>query len=172
MPQIDIDFNVYSNPYYISVVDASIWGVIESQPSIIEITLPGDSSPVTHYFDKGKVNIFNSHNLYNDCVDCGNVNKNTLPDGIYVIRVVGSPSSYDKERYYLKTDLTQMEVDKLYIDSYHNSSRENVLTRMTEIEFLLKAAESHVRYGSIREARMIFEQAEALVSKLRDCKTC
>jgi hypothetical protein len=170
MPQVD--FTVHSNPYYLNVVDHSDWGLIANQPSIIEITLPGDSTPVTHYFDKGKVNIFNSHNLMNDCVDCGNAQKNTLPDGIYIIRVVGSPSSYDKELHYLKTDLMQMEIDKLYIDSYHNSTRENILTRMTEIEFLMRAAAAHVRWGSFKEARMIFEQADALVSKLRDCKNC
>lgn len=170
MPQVD--FDIYSNPYYINVVDASDWGVIAGQPTIIEITLPGDSTPITHYFEQGKVNIFNSHNLGNDCVDCGEVAKNTLPDGVYIIKVIGSPSTYNKELKYLKTDMLQMEVDKLYIDAYHNASRDNVLTRMTEIEFLLKAAESHLRYDDEREARMIFEQAEKLVSKLRDCKTC
>jgi len=169
---IDIDFTVYSDPYYINVVDSSSWGVIESQPSIIEVTLPGYKTPITHYFDKGKVNIFNSHNLMNDCVDCGETYKNTLPDGIYILRVVGSPSTYHKEIKYLKTDLLDMEVDKIYIHSYNNPTREDVLTKLTTIEFLLRSAHAFLRYDNEREARIAFEQAESLVSKLRDCKTC
>jgi hypothetical protein len=169
---IKIDFNITSNPYFIRVEDFSDWGVIEAQPSIIEIYLPGDTSPVTHYFDKGKTNVFDSINLIAQCQDCSDVDRIPLSDGIYVIKVIGSPSTYNKELKFLKTDLMEMEIDKLFIENLHCQNKESFKNQMTEIEFLLRSAEAHLRYDQEKMARMLYEQVERKVEKLKDCKTC
>jgi hypothetical protein len=167
--KISIDFDIKSDPYYLKVTDFSTWGLIKEKPAIIEITLPGDSTPVTKYFGKKQVNIFNSNILGSNCLDCENT---TLEDGIYIIKVTGSPSDYNKELKYLKTDLLQANLDKLIIDSFNSPTKENILNKVTEIEFYLKGAESHLRMDLEREARMMFEQASALLTRALECKTC
>jgi hypothetical protein len=65
MSQINIDFQVLTNynPKYLVVVDTSDWQTLKGKPSIIEITLPGFSDPVVHYYSQGQVNVFNSIKL-------------------------------------------------------------------------------------------------------------
>lgn len=169
MGKINIDFRISSDLYFIKIADYSDWELIANKPSIIEITLPGDSTPVTKYFDKYKTNIFNSNTLGANCLDCENV---PLQDGIYIIKVIGSPSTFFKEVKYLKTDQLQMEIDKIYIDSFGDAERENISNKLTEIEFWLKSAESHLRFDMEREARMMYEQAAKMVDKLKNCKSC
>lgn len=175
MAKISIDFSVNSNPYYLGILDMSEWQLIKDEPSIIQITLPGYSSYSTHYFDKCKNNIFNSINLELDCVgDCGEVEKSTLPDGIYKIRVIGSPDTYFKEHYYLKTDMFEMEVDKLYINHLEtrNKNREGFINKMKLVEFLLRSAEAHLRFDDINTSGELFDKAQEMVDELKHCKTC
>lgn len=170
--KINIDFYINSDLYYLKVLDFSDWGLIENKPSIIEITLPGFASPKTRYFDKKMVNIFNSITLDGTCTDCEAETPQTLLDGIYVIKVIGSPDTYFKELKYLKTDALQMEIDRVYIDSFSNPSRDLVIDKLAEIEFILKGAEAHLRYDMERECNMLFRQAQKLVERLIECKTC
>lgn len=171
--KLDIDFSVHSNPYFLKVMDLSEWALIEDQPSIIEINLPGYSRKITKFFDKHKTNIFNSILLEINCEDdCGKVEKLTLPDGIYTIKVIGSPSTYFKEYFYLKTDLFDMELDKIYIDSLNTRNRKDLINKLSEVEFLMKGAESHLRFDDITTAGMLFEQALDMVSDLKNCKSC
>lgn len=170
MPKID--FDIRSNLYHLKVEDYSDWGTIENQPSIIEITLPGYSSVKTHYFDKHAINVFHSINLISSCTDCSDEEKIPLPDGIYVIKVIGSPSTYNKELKYLKTDSLQMKIDKIYIDTVNSKNRESLKNKLTEIEFMLNSAEAHLRWDNETEARMLYDQIVREVEKLTDCKTC
>jgi hypothetical protein len=170
--KISIDFDVKSDLYYLKVFDFSDWALIENRPSIIEVTLPGFATPKTRYFDKNKVNIFNSITLDGSCVECDSEDVQTLSDGIYIIKVIGSPSTYNKERKYLKTDLLQMEIDKIYIDSISNPSKDLIIDKLAEIDFILKGAEAHLRYDMEKECGMLFQQAQKLVDRLNDCKTC
>lgn len=175
MSKINIDFLVHSNPYFLGVLDMSNWELIEDEPSIIEITQPGYSSCVTHYFDKCKNNIFNSIHLGLNCVeDCGEAEKLTLLDGIYTIVVKGSPDTYFKKHYYLKTDLFDMEVDKLYIDFKQSQRRDKTsfINKMKEVEFLIRGAEAHLRFDNINLAGQMFEKAQEMVEDLKNCKTC
>jgi hypothetical protein len=173
MAKINIDFSVHSNPYFLKVMDLSIWGVIEDQPSIIEITLPGYDSVKTKFFDKFKTNIFNSLSLDINCVDnCDEVEKLTLPDGIYTIKVIGSPSKYSSISYYLKTDLFDMEVDKIYIDNINSTNRSDLINKLAEVEFLMKGAEAHLRFDDLTMAGMNFTKAQEMIEDLKKCKTC
>ena len=171
--KINIDFDIKSDLYYIKVFDFSVWGLIESKPSIIEITLPGFSTPITKYFDKKKVNIFSSILLESTCTDCDNELPQVLSDGIYVVKIIGSPDKYNKELKYLKTDTIQMELDRIYIDSISgNVDIDLIRKKLNKIEFLLRGAEAHLRYDMERECSMLFDQAQKLTEDLIECKTC
>lgn len=171
---ISIDFNITSDPYWIRIADYSVWGVIENQPSIVEITIPGYSTYTTRYFDKFKTNALNSITLEVNCSDgsCPDVDLVTLPDGIYKIVVKGSPSTNVKERYYLKTDLFDMEVDKLIITSIDSGKYMDIESELVEINMLKAGAESNLRFDRIKESGMLFEQARKQVDKLINCKNC
>jgi len=171
--KIDIDFAVFSNPYFLKVMDLSAWGNIGEQPAAIEITLPGYESCITRSFDKCKTNILNSILLGINCAgECGEVEKLTLPDGIYKIKVIGSPSKYFKEYYYLKTDMYDMEVDKIYIDNISSKNKENLINTLSEMEFLMKGAEAHLRFDDINTAGAQFQKAQEMVEDLKNCKSC
>jgi hypothetical protein len=171
--KIDIDFLVTSTPYFLKVLDLSNWGLIVNEPAIIEITVPGYTGHVTRYFDKGKSNIFNSNLLDTSCQEgCLDVENMSLLDGIYTIKVIGSPSTYNKQYYYLKTDLFDMEVDKIYIDNLNNRNRIYLVNKLTEIEFIAKAAGAHLRFDDITSAGMLFEKAQDMVEDLKNCSHC
>lgn len=172
MSGINIDFEVRSDLYYLKVLDFSVWGLAENKPAIIEITLPGYSSVVTHYFDKHKTNLFQSINLDQNCVDCANEEVQPLSDGIYFFTVKASPSTFYKERKFLKTDSIQMDIDRIYIDSFTNQSKDLILDKISEIEFLLKAAEANLRYDLETECMALYNQARKMVDKLNDCSNC
>lgn len=168
-----VDFSVHSDPYWLKVADYSMWNLIVDGPSIIEITLPGDSTFVTKYFDKHKTNGFNSIVLGVNCVEpCEDTDLATLSDGIYKITVKGSPSKYNKTKYYLKTDLVDMEISKIFIDSIKKDDYDKVEKRLTEIEFLLKGAEHHLRYDNITIAGNMFQKAVDMTEKMKTCRYC
>jgi hypothetical protein len=172
MSKINIDFEVRSDLYYLKVLDFSVWGLSETKPAIIEITLPGYAKYVTHYFDKHKTNLFQSITLDQNCVNCSEESTQPLLDGIYLFTVKASPSTFYKTRKFLKTDSIQMDIDRIYIDSFSNQSRELIINKLSEIEFLLKSAEANLRYDLEKECMMLFEQARKMVDKLNDCSNC
>ncbi len=168
-----VDFSIHSDPYWIKVADYSMWNLIENKPSIIEITLPGDSTYTTKFFDKGKTNGLNSLVLGLNCKEpCEEGDLVTLPDGIYTITVKGSPSKFNKTKYYLKTDLIDMELDKIFIDSIQKDDYTQIEKRITEIEFLLKGAESHLRFDNLTIAGNMFQKAVDMVEKMKTCRYC
>ena len=170
MASIQIDFSIHSNPYYLKVVDLSVWGLIKDKPSIINILLPGYESPVVKYYDKNKLNVFNSSMLGVNTE--GQEGLTTLSDGIYKITVTGSPETYTKEHYYLKTDLHDMEVDKIFVDRVEEIDKEAFNKKMTRIEFLKRSAEAFLRYDNIEKAGMLFEEAQDMVEDILQCSTC
>lgn len=178
MSKISLDFEVKSDLYYFKIFDFSNWGVIAKSPSIIEILRPGYTNPITKYFDKNKVNLLNSIMLDMNCINCDTDPLLILEDGIWVFTLKGSYANdsvsnpYTKEHKFLNTTNIQMEIDKIYIDSFSHNHREHVIDKLTEIEFFLKSAESHLRYDMERESMMCFEQAQKLVKRLTECKTC
>lgn len=171
MSKILIDFDIKSDIYYLNVIDFSNWGLIKDKPAIIEVTLPGFKTPITKYFDKNKNNILNSILLGVACETCPTDEQRTLDDGIYVITVKGSPENFSKTLKYLKTDLTRMRLNKLYIESDCNcvKSDPNIFEKIVEIEFMLKGAEAHLAFDMEKEAGMLFKQAQTLLDDLLAC---
>lgn len=172
MKKVFIDFHVtlLPDPRVMVIADTSVWSHIENKPSIIEIILPGEETPITHYFKKGQLNVFNSINLMVNCglpCGCKSLTQNPLPDGIYTITVKGSPSKFNKTIKYLRTTQTRLELDKLFLAeqikckdlSHFNRSR------IDEIDFLLRAAEANTRLNQIQDAQELFFKAQGLMEK-------
>lgn len=170
MAKIDIDFSIHSSPYYLKVVDLSNWGVIKNKPSIVEITLPGFSNPATKFFDKNKLNVFSVNTLNIAYGDSDQLS--TLPDGVYKVKVIGSPDKYNREEYYLKTDLFDMEIDKVYIDNIDRIGDATFNEKLIRIEFLKSGAEAHLRADMLEMASMLFEKAQELLTDIINCSTC
>lgn len=171
--QIFVDFDVRSTLTHLIVTDLSDWKHIEDKPSIIEITLPGHKSLVTMYFDKYKVNKYNSIDLGLNCYDeCDSPNTLSLPDGIYKIAVKGSPSSFNKEYFYLKTDKFDVEFAKLYASSYKSAHKNSYQDKLFEIFGLKIGAESCMEIGEVHTASDHFSKAISIVDKLKNCEDC
>lgn len=176
--KINIDYQVLStrDASVLSVADYSTWGQIGNKPSIIEIIMPGDKEPVVHYFNKREINIFNSVNLNINCPsgDCLEAELLDLPDGIYEITVKGSPDKFQKTRKYLRTELTQLELDKMYIglNLLCENKDENLLNILTDIDLHIRAAESNVRYDNICKAQELLFRTQELIEKAKGCSGC
>lgn len=175
MNNIHLEFEVEStnNPMNLRVVDQSEWGILAERPAIIEIVTPGKEEPVTYFLGKNMVNVFTSTSLRT----ADNKDKfdfEPLPDGIYNITIKGSPSSYNFSRMYLKTDSIRLNVDKIWARAGILCEHENkeVLEKIEEVEFLLRAAEANLRLGNAVEAQELYEKAERLVYVLNNCKDC
>lgn len=169
----NIDFCIHSDPYWIKVADYSMWAMIENKPAIIEISIPGFDNKVIKYFEKFKTNGFNSLVLELNCSgNCHEVEQATLPDGIWEITVKGSPSTFYKTSHYLKTDMLQMELDKVIIDGYETDCIHKLSNKLTEIELLIQGAQSHIRFDNLKIAGSMYQKASKMVEELKDCKTC
>ena len=176
---INIDFQIYdsADPKVFIVIDTSEWAHIERKPAIIEVILPGYSKPVTQYLTQNAVNIFNSSTLGTYCSDCNAEDFIDLPDGIYDVTIKGSPDKFQKNRKYLRTTKTQLDLDKLYIqlslECFNDDADiKSKVDKLNEIQLLLKAAEANVRYDNTCTAQDLFIKAQKLISKQQGCNNC
>ena len=177
MAKINIDFQIFptGDPKYLLVVDSSDWQHIVNKPSIIEITMPGSKSYITHYFDKGKVNVFNSQNLGYTCSSTSESELIDLPDGIYKIQVKGSPDEFTKIRYYVRTEITELELAKLFVDNgikYNEINKEFFDKLYDDAHLNLLAAKMFIKTGDIQRSNYHLTEAQRLIEKYRDCDDC
>lgn len=176
--KINIDFQIYDSkdPKVFIILDTSEWAHIKDKPSIVEITLPGESSYITHYYGQNQVNVMTSMSLNLNCDNCLQ-DMLELPDGIYTITVKGSPDKFNKTKSYLRTTKTQLDLDKLFINlslecSISDDEVKRKIQKLNEIQFLLKAAEANVRFDNTCVAHDLLSRAQKLISKQSKCKDC
>ena len=167
--KINVDFQVYDSgdPKVFIVIDTSEWAHIENKPTIIEIIPPGFDKPVINYFDQMKVNVFNSHNLGLSCFDCKGGGNIDLPDGIYDITLKGSPETFNRNKKYLRTTSTQLELDGLLLDLASDCGDikdNNLFKKYQEIQMLLRAAEANVRHNNECVAQNLLLKAQGLIN--------
>lgn len=173
--RINVDFQYYDSgdPKTLIVLDTSEWAHIKDKPSIIEIVLPGFDKPVVNYFEQGMVNVFNSNILGLSCNGCNN-ELTDLPDGIYEITLKGSPDTFNKTRYVLRTTQTQLDLDKLFLnlsDSCSGEVEKSKFSTLQEIQMLLKSAEANTRYENICTAQNLLLMAQQKI-KEQNCNKC
>lgn len=174
-PRLDFYVLKANDPKKLLIADDSIWEFIANKPAIIEILLPGFNTPIVHYYEKNAINGFNSVNLsYNCYTTCGCECEdfNDLPDGLYEITIKGSPDSFSKKKYHLKTDILGIKLARLFYDMHLecNLVDQSQKKHLEEVDFLIKAAEANVRLANIDEAMEIFNKAVALVDRISKVK--
>ena len=173
--KINVNFFVVSEyePTVLLVADNSKWLHIEDKRSIIEITMPGASKPIIFEYLKNGINSFNSHNLNITCLkgDCTDEVYVDLPDGIYTITVKGSPSTFYKTKFHLKTDRLNQKIDKLLINLGYFFEKEKIKQRdeILRVKVLLMQAEAYLRLEEVRQAKEFYELAKEEVERLEEC---
>lgn len=174
---IKLDFHVISigEPKKLIIADDSEWGQLSYRDSYIEITIPGFREPITHFLEKNKINTFNSISLGTSCIkdDCTPELQN-LPDGVYLIKILGNPSSYNCEKSYLKTDNIRTKIDKLYAkvalmcDDIDDILMENI----KKAEFMLASAEAANRQGQYKMGHDFLFYANQIIDSFGNCNNC
>ena len=174
--KINIDFQILKtyDPKTLLIADSSDWKHIEDKTSLLQITLPGAKTPTQLFFDKGKINIVNSSILGITPKACDVSELRELPDGIYTIKVIGSPDYFNKERLYLRTERLQLEVDKLYLALGIDFDPElkPLRDRLFNIQAMINAAEASIRHGDVSKTSLYFNEAKKLVEDYTDCIDC
>lgn len=173
--QINVDFQVFEtgNPKILSVADSSQWLYAENKPSYISIKLPGSKKYKTLSFKKYAVNNFNSHILGVSCLkgDCTEEVYVNLPDGIYTIKLLSGYEDIEKERYYLKTDVIDLEIAKslTLIGFDYNEDSVKQIKPYQQINNFLTVAKSWTKQGDFVKANRYFQEAVNLFNKQK-CK--
>ena len=169
---INIDFQIIptGNPKTLAVMDTSVWGILENRPSIIEIIPPNKEEPVTHYFEKSKVSIFNSSNLLLSSIGL----YVDMPDGLYTITVKGSPDTNCKKRYFLKDDKTKLELYKLYASLGVDNDEKTIRLKkdIQKAEMLIRGANALIALGKIKRAVLTLKRAMEFLQNYNRCSDC
>lgn len=165
MFQIKVDFQIIKSydPKVLLLWDTSRWSAIKNDPASIQIQYE-DSAPVEGFFAKNRLNIIDSYRVFSE-------HDKVMPDGIYKITIKGSPTLHYKERYYYKTDLIRLEVDKLYLDAKTDEEKES----LWKLEYLLLSIEALTRTSNIVEAKEAYELLNRMLSDYEasnKCKNC
>lgn len=170
MENVKIKFQVLrtDDPKELLIADTSRWSFIYDKPSIIEITLPGYSNPIVHYFEKDKINNFTSASLGINCGAECEEDLVDLPDGIYYIVVKGSPDTFKAERYYLRTEKLQLSLDLMFIKLGLdiNNEESSFVDALLNAKMLIEASHSATRLGNIKKAYEYYKEAKRLVDNL------
>lgn len=160
-----LDFQVLetNDPKVLLVADNSTWGMLEDIDAVIDITVPSGDVPISHYFSKHNVNIFNSVTL----VDCDDpLSTNDLPDGIYFIELK-SAGGLSFPRYYFRSVLLRAKIDKMYVNCTLDCDKINqsMIDNINKIEIYLAGAEAHMRLGNPNKACYYYSLADKLSDK-------
>ena len=175
--QINIDFNVIqSTTQTLWIGDSSDWVYSENIPALIEITLPGSKKALAFSFKKKSINSFNSNNLGITCLnaDCTEEVYQDIPDGIYTICLKSGYAGFDKLKYYLKTDRTELELSKVIVKHGFEYSKndKNFREKIYDIDWLIKVAKSHAKLGDFVKASTNLQGARDILKTLSECKDC
>ena len=180
--KIKIDFDVIqSTVQTLWIGDSSQWLHLTNKPANLLITLPGSKRALVFSFKKQAINSFNSHNLGVTCLhgDCTDEVYGDLPDGIYTLclkssLVTTTGEKFEKTKYYLKTDRTELELSKVIVKHGFEYSKndKDFRNKIYDIDWLIKVAKSHAKLGDFVKADRFFQQARELLRTLSDCKDC
>lgn len=172
---INIEFYVFTeyDPNVLLVADVSNWLTLQDKVANIEIILPGSHKPIVYRLKKGSVNSFNSHNLGVSCFkgDCGDEEYVELPDGVYTITLKGSPSTFQKTKYHLKTDQLQARIDKVLMDLgyIYEDSKKEIRKSLFNVQMTLTTAEAFIRQSEVRMAGEFYEIAQEELENVLKC---
>lgn len=174
--RVEMDFDVLNilDPKKFIVSDSSSWGMLSTRPAIIEIMIPGFPDVRTFYLGKNQLNIYASPIFGLNKPDCDPYEMHDLPDGIYTVKITGSPDTFSLEKKFLKTDLMRLRIDRLRIrasiDMYSIDSL--MMKKVNEIEDMLFFAESNMRCGNTDTADEFLCLASDMIEEALNCINC
>lgn len=169
--KVEIRFQVFDSkdPKVLLIGDYSNWLIYYDDASYISITPPGSNEAITYTFNKKTISEFNSETLYLGCSDCDD-ELSDLSDGIWKIRVFSAQSEFFEEKYYLKTDVHNLNRAKKLIEIgfHYNDVTKQKFELIQKSDFYLEKAIAHTTAGEIKEAQRFFEEAQNILN----CKEC
>ena len=170
-PNINFLVLTENDPQTLCVFDISKYLSLSEAVTNLLIKVPGAKNYETYTIEKNKLNYFNSDTLHLNCYEeCGYVD---LPDGIYHIILESTPNTFRKERWYLKTDVLRLELDKIYLNEALNyNPLSSTIEDLQDIEFMLQASESATRKGDVKTAQKYFKEAQEIAQRNKECKNC
>lgn len=178
---LNIDFEVYrtSGCKFLKVLDLSNWASSEDIAAYIQITTPGGVEPVTHIFQKGRLNVFNANNLQlSDVSDYSSLG--ALPDGIYKLVVLQCQDDpFAVTKYHLQDCQIRCQVARklIAVDLTCEPCRKDLLKEIQDIILFLDAAQAQTDVCNVNKAMEYYRRANTLLDRISDsndsgCHTC
>ena len=167
-PKIDIEILPTYDVRVLRIADISEWEHLITESSYIDIKLPAKKNPTTLYFQKNRINTFNSANL-----EISTSSLESLPDGLYTIRVyICEGCKFYKEVKYLRTVKALLDLDEILISLHKECCGidDNLLNEYLRIEILLKSAHANIRKGNFSQGMCEYEQAIELIENYKQNK--
>ena len=176
MPKPFAEFTILEThePKYLRLMDASMYYQTENNPAVIQLTPPGANEPISAYWVKNAINTFNSSNLGLSCFNSCDNEYLDLPDGLWLLKLKLSPDTIYSEKYYLKTDLLELDLDKIYVkinleyDPFDKKFREWYI----QVNMFLDAAKANTRKGDIGRAKDFYDKCVSLIDQYKECDNC
>lgn len=179
---LNVDFEILgcsSNCKSMKIVDLSNWGPAIMNPTYVDITPPGATSPVSNNFQKGQINVLNTNNLQlSDVTDYSFLGN--LPDGVYqvCIRVcMGEDTTQTPPvaqfrttcKYHLQDCMIRCAIDRklLSIDLTCQSCRKELLDDLMDIQLFLDAARAQIDNCNVNKGMEYFRHASVLLERLQ-----
>jgi len=166
-PVIDFQVIETNDPKRLIVHDFSDWVDSVTYVTTIEITLPGQTDPVNITYGQNLYNAYDSINLLSETV------RTDLPDGIYTLNVIGiENSTFNLEKKYLKTDVTEISISKLYLQEYNKCTACDPVKVLRELRYCLEAAKELIKIGELEKAQATFNRVISEVDRQLNCEDC
>lgn len=177
---INIDFEVLrtNTCKALKVLDLSHWATSEDDAAYLQIWTPGASSPITHIFQKGRLNRFNTNTLeLSDVSDYSYLGP--LPDGIYklvLLQCEDDPLAVTK--YHLQDCQIRCQVSRklISIDLTCQPCRVELLKEIQDIILFLDAAQAQTDACNVNKAMEYYRRANTLLDRIQDshspCTNC
>lgn len=178
---IHIDFEVFKTNTckVLKVLDLSNWASATEDAAYIEILTPGSTIPVTHIFQKNRLNIYNSNNLgLSDVTDYSLLAP--LPDGIYTLTALQCQNDpLAKTRYHFQDCQIRCQVARklIAVDLTCEPCRKELLKEIQDITLFLDAAQAHADVCNVKKAMELYRRASTALNRISDdtsggCSNC
>lgn len=169
---VNIDFEVLrtNSCKSLKILDLSHWANAQDDAAYIEITTPGQVNPVTHVFQKGKLNVYNTSNLnLSDVQDYSFLG--ALPDGIYKITLLqcqDDPLAVTK--YHLQDCQIKCQVARklIAIDLTCTPCRKELLSQIQDIMLFIEGAQAQTDKCNVNKAMEYYQRAVKLLDRITD----
>ena len=94
-----------------------------------------------------------------------------IPDGIYHIKIKGSPDTFNYESYISFDSNLQLEIDKAYSSLGLDIEAEDEIrvNSLWNMKMLLEASRSSIREGKIKKTQEYYKEAKRLVEAFKNC---